>query len=122
MFVNNINPVLLKLGIFEIRYYGIAYALGFIMAYVFLRYFIKKGKLKGIEYKKLDDYIVYLIVGVVLGARIFNFVFYSPSTFWKEPLEILMIWHGGLSFHGGLIGAVTATILFCRKYRILFRK
>ena len=118
MFTNTINPILFKIGIFEIRYYGIIYSLGFIITYFFLRYYKKKGKLGVINIKKLDDLILYLLIGVVVGARIFSFVFYSPSTFWTNPLEILKIWHGGLSFHGGLIGAVIVLILYSRKHKI----
>jgi phosphatidylglycerol:prolipoprotein diacylglycerol transferase len=118
MFVNNINPVLFKLGIFEIRYYGIAYALGFIIAYFFLRHYIKKGKLKGIEKSKIDDLILYLILGVVLGARLFYFIFYEPIQLLKSPLEFFMTWKGGLSFHGGLIGAIISIFLFCRKNKV----
>jgi phosphatidylglycerol:prolipoprotein diacylglycerol transferase len=118
MLINNITPVLFKLGSLEIRYYGIIYALGFILTYFFLRYFIKKGKLEGINLKELDDLILYLLVGVVVGARILNFVFYEPAVFFTKPLEILMIWNGGLSFHGGLIGAVVAGFIFSRKKKI----
>lgn len=118
MFINNINPVLLKIGALEIRYYGIIYALGFIMAYFFLRHYIRKGKLKNIELNKLDDLILYLLLGIVIGARIFNFVFYNPSVFWSDPLEIIKIWHGGLSFHGGLIGGLIGAFMFSKKYNI----
>ena len=62
MFTNTINPIIYKIGIFEIRYYGIIYALGFIIAYFFLRHYIKKGKLKTIDEKGLDDFILYLLI------------------------------------------------------------
>ena len=116
MFTNTINPIIYKIGIFEIRYYGIIYALGFIIAYFFLRHYIKKGKLKTIDEKGLDDFILYLLIGVVVGARVFNFIFYHPHIFWTDPLEILKLWHGGMSFHGGLIGAVIVIFIFSRKY------
>ena len=119
MFVNNIDPILLRLGIFEVRYYGLIFALGFIMSFLFLKYFIKKGKLD-LDSKKLDDFIMYIILGVVIGARFFYFVFFDTSVFWTNPLEIFMVWHGGLSFHGGLIGSVIATIFFVKRHKINF--
>jgi phosphatidylglycerol---prolipoprotein diacylglyceryl transferase len=118
MIVNNINPVLFKLGFLEIRYYGIIYAMGFIIAYLFLRGYIKKGILKGMSVEKLEDLIFYLILGVVIGARIFNFIFYEPVAFLNDPLKILKIWEGGLSFHGGLIGAIVSIYLFSMKNKI----
>ncbi|MCK5282321.1 MAG: prolipoprotein diacylglyceryl transferase [Nanoarchaeota archaeon] len=120
MFTNNISPVLFKIGIFEIRYYGIIYALGFIIAYLFLRHYIKKDKLEGIKVKQVDDLILYLLIGTVVGARLFNFVFYNPRVFWFDPIEILRIWEGGLSFHGGVIGAIISMSIFSRKYKVRF--
>ncbi len=120
MFKNTIDPVLLELGPFEIRYYGIVYALGFVLVYLFLKHFISKGKLKNMSVKKLDDLILYILLGTVIGARFFNFVFYHPSVFWTNPLEVLKIWNGGLSFHGGLIGVVFATWLFSKKHKVKF--
>jgi len=119
MFVNNIDPVLFRLGIFEIRYYGIIFAIGFIIAFFFLKNFIKKGKLD-LNSKKLDDFILYLILGVVIGARFFYFIFYDTSVFWTNPLEIFMVWKGGLSFHGGLIGIVAGVMYFGKKHKIKF--
>lgn len=118
MFTNTINPILLKIGIFEIRYYGIIYALGFIITYFFLRKYIKKGKLKSINKESLDDLVLYLLIGIIVGARVLNFVFYNPSVFWTDPLEILKIWHGGLSFHGGLIGGLFSMIAFTIKHKL----
>ena len=118
MFVNNINPILFQIGFLQIRYYGIIYALGFVIAYFFMRHFVKKGRMPGLTLKKLEDLIFYLIIGVIIGARLFDFIFYNPSVFWTEPLEIFRIWHGGLSFHGGLIGAVIATWIFAKRNKI----
>jgi phosphatidylglycerol:prolipoprotein diacylglycerol transferase len=119
MFIHNINPVLLTLGPFEIRYYGIIYALGFVLAYLFLRTAVKTGKLK-IEMEALDEYLIMLIIGVIVGARIFEVIFFSPGYYIQNPSEILMIWHGGLSFHGGLVGAGLMTWLFAKRHKIKF--
>lgn len=119
MFYNGINPVLLKIGSLELRYYGIIYALGFIIAYFMISYLAKKGRLK-ITKDDVADLIFYLLIGTVIGARIFYVVFYDPSYFISDPLTIFAIWQGGLSFHGGLVGAIIACFLFCRKKKISF--
>ncbi len=119
MFYHNINPTLLKLGPFEIRYYGIIYVLGFILAYFFINYLAKQKNLK-LNKDDIWDLLFYLIIGTVIGARIFEIIIYNPSYYFKNPFEMLAIWHGGLSFHGGLIGAVIAGYLFCKKKKIEF--
>ncbi len=120
MFYHNINPALLSIGPLEIRYYGLVYAIGFIAAYLLLRHTAKKGKIRNFDESKADTLIIYLVLGAIIGARFLLFVFYHPGTLIREPLEVLMIWHGGMSFHGGLIGAVIAGLLFCKKHKISF--
>jgi phosphatidylglycerol:prolipoprotein diacylglycerol transferase len=110
MFIHNINPTLLTLGPLEIRYYGLVYVITIIICYLFLK---KKTKKTGI--KNVDDFLLYLIVGLLIGARLFEFIFTNPSIIIKQPLEIFKVWHGGMSFFGGLAGAITATIIYCKK-------
>lgn len=119
MFYNNINPTLLKLGPLEIRYYGIIYALGFVLAYFFIGYLAKQ---RGLKLTKEDilDFLFYLIIGTVLGARLFEIIVYNPAYYLQKPFEMIAIWHGGLSFHGGLIGASIAAYIFCRLRKINF--
>lgn len=119
MFYNNVDPALLKLGPLEIRYYGIIYALGFIIAYFFISYLSKERKLK-LTKDDIWDFLFYLIIGTVIGARLFEIIIYNPIYYFKNPLEMLALWHGGLSFHGGLLGAIIAVFLFCRKKKIEF--
>lgn len=119
MLFHNINPVLLELGPFQIRYYGLFYALGFVIAY-FLIYHLAKRKHLPITKDDVSDFLVYAIVGVILGARIVYVVFYNPFFYLQNLFEIIAVWHGGLSFHGGLIGAIIAGYLFCRKKKIEF--
>ena len=114
MFVHNINPVLLKLGSLEIRYYGIIYALAFLIGYYYIKRESEKRNLK----LDADSLITYLIIGTLIGARLFEIIFYNPSFYFSNPLEIFALWHGGLSFHGGLVGGLVASIIFCRKYKI----
>jgi phosphatidylglycerol:prolipoprotein diacylglycerol transferase len=122
LFYHNINPVLSNLGPFEIRYYGLVYALGFLATYFLFRRIAKQKKIPNFTPEKADTFMLYLILGAIIGARLLLFVFYEPRTFITDPLEILKTWHGGMSFHGGLIGAVLAGLLFCKKHRVSFYK
>jgi phosphatidylglycerol:prolipoprotein diacylglycerol transferase len=119
MFINNINPVLLSLGPFEIRYYGLVYAVGFLIGYLVLRKFIKSKRLKLTE-EQLDTYFLWLIIGSVLMARIFEVFIYNLSYYAAHLSESYKIWNGGLSFQGGIVGAVIVTWIFSRKYKIHF--
>jgi len=119
MFYNNINPTLLRLGPFEIKYYGIIYALGFIIAYFLIYHLAKKKDLK-LTKEDVADLIFYLIIGTILGARLFYIIFYNPLHYLSKPWEIFAIWLGGLSFHGGLIGAIIGGLFFCKKKNMSF--
>ena len=119
MLFHNINPVLLEIGPFQVRYYGLFYALGFVIAYFLISHLAKRKELQ-ITKDDISDFLVYVIVGVVLGARLVYVFVYSPLFYLQNPLEIIAVWHGGLSFHGGLIGAIAATYLFCKKKKVEF--
>lgn len=122
VFYHNINPVLLNIGPFEIRYYGLVYAIGFLAVYFLFRWLAKRGEIKNFTPDKADLLTLYLIIGSILGARLLLFVFYSPGTLISDPLEIFRVWNGGMSFHGGIIGAVVSCLIFCRKHKINFYK
>jgi len=122
MFYHNINPVLLNVGPFEIRYYGLVYAIGFLVVYFLFRWLAKKGEIKNFNLEKADSLALYLIAGSIVGARLLMFLFYSPATFISDPLEIFRLWNGGMSFHGGIIGAVVASLIFCKKHKVSFYK
>src|SRR3989338_600142 len=119
MFIHNIDPVLLSLGPFQIRYYGLFWLIGFVMAYFLLIHLAKKKELS-VTKDDIADLLLYIIVGTVLGARIFYILVYNLPFYLSNPFEMLAIWHGGLSFHGGLIGAVAAGFLYCRRKKISF--
>ena len=119
MFYHNINPILLEFGPFQIRYYGLFYALGFVIAY-FLIYYLAKRKQLPITKDDVADLLVYEIIGIIFGARLVYIAFYNPFFYFNNPFEIIAIWHGGLSFHGGLIGAIIAGYLFSKKKKIEF--
>ena len=119
MFLHNLNPVLFELGPFEVRYYGLFYALGFIIAYLMLPHL---AKIRNINLSKDDaaDFILYLLIGIVAGARLVYVLVYNPLFYFSSPAEIIKLWHGGLSFHGGFLGAIIASYFFCRKKKIEF--
>ena len=119
MFYHNINPVLLELGPFQIRYYGLFYALGFVIAYFLLYYLAKRKELK-LTKDDVAELLMYAVIGIVLGARLIYVFVYNPFFYLQNLSEIFAIWHGGLSFHGGLIGAIIAGYLFCKKKKIEF--
>ena len=118
-FIYNIDPVFLHLGPVEIRYYGLVYVLGFVIAYFLLKYLVKKKEVSLSE-DELETFLLYAAVGVLLGSRVFYFLFYNLSVLLQDPLEFFRIWDGGMSFHGGLIGVICMSALFCRKYKKSF--
>jgi len=118
-FIHNINPVLLDLGFLEIRYYGLVYVLGAIVGLLVLQYYQKKGKLE-LSKDEIWDLVFWLMVGLVVGARVFEIVFWEPGYFFRNPVEIFKIWKGGMSFHGGLVGLVMAGYFYARKKGINF--
>jgi len=117
MFYHNINPVLLNLGPFEIRYYGLIFVLGFLIGYFLLVYLAKQRKLD-LTKDDLSDLLLYLLIGIVAGARLFYILFYNLKFYLSSPLDIFAFWHGGMSFHGGLAGGMIAVFLFCKKKKI----
>jgi len=110
----NIDPVLLNLGPLEIRYYGVLFALGLFGAYSVARYMAKKKKL---SLELLDTLGVYLIIGLILGARFGHIVFYELDYYMANPELILQIWKGGLASHGAAIGTLVAYGLFLWKHK-----
>ncbi len=121
MFINNINPTLLQLGPFEIRYYGLIFALGFLIALFYLKWQAKKKNLL-LSSEQIDNLIFYMIMGAVIGARVFHIAFWEPIFYFNNPLEIFKVWKGGLAFYGGVTGVVIAVVYFCRKNNFSFLK
>lgn len=114
-----IDPEIFRIGPIALRWYSIMYILGFLSSYILVRHQIKKI---GLSIKKdaIDALYSYLILGLIIGARLGYVLFYNLSFYLKNPLEIIALWHGGMSFHGGLIGSILAGYLFCKKYRLNF--
>jgi phosphatidylglycerol:prolipoprotein diacylglycerol transferase len=111
-----IDPFLFRVGEYGLSWYAFIYILGFVIGYFWVRYRYRRNY---VFFKRPDDLSLlasYEFYGVVLGARIFYVLFYNFSYYWENPLEIPAIWHGGLSFHGGLVGGILALWLFCRRH------
>ena len=115
MFTNNFDPVAFQIFSLEIRWYSLAYIIGISLGWLYCK---KKLITNRNVLDIFDDYITYLIIGVILGGRIGYAIFYNLEYYLEKPLEILMIWNGGMSFHGGLLGVIIATILFSNNHKI----
>lgn len=117
----NISPVAFTIGVFSIRWYALAYLLGILSAWYFTKHNIKKYNL-GITSNQLDDLVFYTTLGILLGGRLGYVLFYGNGYFLRNPAEIFAVWHGGMSFHGGIIGVILALYLFSRKEQFSFLK
>ena len=114
----NFDPVALAIGPLEIRWYSLAYIAGILFVLFILKKYNKADNIMNEE--ALDNWIVWAILGVIIGGRLGYVLFYNFSFYISHPTQILAVWQGGMSFHGGLIGAIGSMYLFCRKYKIQF--
>ena len=115
MFINNFNPVAFEILSLEIRWYSLAYIVGIILGWMYCKKKLIKDQL---ILNLFDDFITYLIIGIILGGRLGYALFYNLKYYLENPFEILMVWNGGMSFHGGLIGVIIATQLFSIKHSV----
>ena len=115
----SIDPVILSLGFVDIRWYSLAYIIGFLIGSAFIKS-INKRSLNILSNKQIDNFFIWSIVGVIFGGRIGYVIFYQFNTFIDSPLYIFKIWQGGMSFHGGLIGIIISILFFCKKNNIEF--
>ena len=111
---HDIDPVFLNIGGIQLRWYGLMYMLGFIVAYFIMRRLVRQRPLP-LSRDDIYDLLFYLILGLMGGGRIGYVLFYDIGTYLENPLSIVAIWQGGMSFHGGLIGMTLAAILIVRK-------
>lgn len=109
------DPVAIRLGPLSIHWYGLMYLLGFMLFLWLGRYRLRLQNRPGWDAKMLDDLLFYGVLGVVLGGRLGEVLFYHPGYYFSHPLEIVAVWNGGMSFHGGFIGVMAAMFLFARK-------
>ena len=115
----NFDPVLIQIGPFAIRWYALAYIVGILLGWLYARALIRAERLWGgpapMTALDFDDFILWVTLGIILGGRIGYVLFYNPAYFAAHPLEVLELWKGGMSFHGGFIGCVAAVVLFALK-------
>jgi phosphatidylglycerol:prolipoprotein diacylglycerol transferase len=113
------DPIALSLGPIAIRWYALAYITGIVLGWIYARSLVKKERLWGgpvpITLVQLDDFILWVTIGIIVGGRTGYVLFYNPAFFIQHPAEILQLWNGGMSFHGGFLGCVAAVMLFARK-------
>jgi len=109
-----IDPVAIQIGSFGIRWYALAYLTGLLSGWWYMRWMTRQPPHPMPELA-IDDFLVWTTLGVVLGGRLGYILFYKPSFYLSDPLQIFKVWQGGMSFHGGALGVVVAILLFCRQ-------
>lgn len=111
------DPIALQLGPVAIHWYGLMYVLAFALFIALGRVRIKQPHIAAQHWKKedLDDMLFYGMMGVIIGGRLGEVLFYEPAKYFADPIEIFKVWHGGMSFHGGFIGVLVAMSLWARK-------
>lgn len=123
----DISPALFTISLFGIefslRWYALAYIAGLGIGWQMIVWAVKRPHLwpndkSPMEPAKVEDLLGWVVVGVILGGRLGFVLFYQPAYYLSNPLEILKVWQGGMSFHGGLLGVIAAGVLFCRRYKI----
>jgi phosphatidylglycerol:prolipoprotein diacylglycerol transferase len=119
MLMPHIDPVFLRIGPLEFRWYGLMYIIGFISAYFLVLAGVRRKKM-GLNKDEIADLIFSVAMGVILGGRCGYILFYNLSYYLSHPLKVFAVWEGGMSFHGGLTGAILAGLYFVRKRKIPF--
>ncbi|MCS7281413.1 MAG: prolipoprotein diacylglyceryl transferase [Desulfobacterota bacterium] len=114
-----IDPEIFRIGPIALRWYGLMYLIGFLTSYLLTLYQIKR-RYSWLKREIVDDLYFYLILGLVVGARLGYVLIYNMDYYLENPIEIFMLWHGGMSFHGGLIGCIVFGYVFAKKTKIPF--
>ncbi|MFN3725065.1 MAG: prolipoprotein diacylglyceryl transferase [Allosphingosinicella sp.] len=117
--VHNLDPVALDLGFFQLRWYSLAYLAGIVIGYLYLLKLVKQPG-SPMARRHADDMVFYATLGIILGGRLGYVLFYKPMDYLQNPLEIVQLWDGGMSFHGGLIGTILAMLYLARKNGLSF--
>jgi len=116
------DPVLINIGPFAIRWYALAYIVGILLGWLYARMLIRSTRLWNgpapFTVTDFDDFVLWVTLGIILGGRLGYVLFYNLDYFIEHPAEIIQLWHGGMSFHGGFIGCVLAVVLFAYKRNI----
>jgi len=114
----NFDPIALQIGPIAIRWYGLMYLIGFAAFFFLARRRSRTQPWHGANYQLVDDMLFYGVLGVILGGRLGYVLFYKPLHFLGNPVDIIKVWEGGMSFHGGFLGVAVAAILVARKYNM----
>lgn len=118
VYLHTIDPIALRLGPLQVHWYGIMYLLGFLVAWWLGRQRIRQGRLPGVDANGFGDLLFNCMLGVILGGRIGYVLFYAFPEFVANPLMLVRIWEGGMSFHGGLLGVLAASWWWSRKHKL----
>ena len=115
-----IDPVAFSIGPVSVKWYGLAYMAGLLLGWLYVRRLLQSewlwpGGKPPFAVEKTDDLLLYMTLGVVVGGRLGEVLFYSPAYFLSNPLEIFKVWKGGMSFHGGFLGSIAAILFFARQ-------
>jgi phosphatidylglycerol---prolipoprotein diacylglyceryl transferase len=115
-----IDPVALRIGPLAVKWYGLAYVAGLLLGRFYVKALLQQGRLWPSEKRpftpdKVDDLLLFMTVGVLLGGRLGYVLFYQPQFFLTHPLEIVAVWNGGMSFHGALLASIVAVVVFARR-------
>ncbi|MCD6093637.1 MAG: prolipoprotein diacylglyceryl transferase [Candidatus Omnitrophica bacterium] len=119
MFVSRLNPVFLKLGSIEIRYYGLIWLLSFFISLGLINFLAKRKKIE-MKKREIFDLVFYVLLGGILGARLVYVLVYNLNFYLNHLGEIFAIWHGGLSVHGGFLGGLLSGLIYCRRRKVDF--
>ena len=121
MYIHDLNPVFINFGLIEIRWYSLAYIFGILIGWWVAKNIINfkiKNKIVRFDTKIFEDLITYIIISIIIGGRIGYVIFYNLSYYLNNPMDILKIWQGGMSFHGALVGIILGTYLFSKNLKI----
>lgn len=119
LYYPHFDPVMLQIGPLSIRWYAMAYITALVCGWLLVRRLVRKDPIVATK-EQVDDFLTWATLGVIFGGRIGYCLFYQPGWYFSHPLQILQVWHGGMSFHGGALGVIIALILFTRKYKLSF--
>jgi len=114
-----IPPEIVRVGPLALRWYGMMYLVGYVIGIWIARRRIRRG-LVPFDAKAIDNLVMYLVIGMLIGARFVYVLLYDPASYKSHPLEALAIWHGGLSFHGAILGMGIAIVIFSRRHHLPF--
>ena len=119
MYIHELDPIAFSLFNFKIYWYSLSYLFGFIFSYYYVKFVLNKDFVN-INFKIFEDFLGWAVFGVIFGGRIGYVIFYNLDYYSENPIEILKIWQGGMSFHGGLIGVILSIFLFSKSKKINF--